>query len=146
MAPLVIWNWKALEQPTRYGGAAVYAVRLLNRGAVVSIPRLLGEDTEGLLTIGMTKNFERRRCQFIRGCTKGRGHSAGNLVFVLGALEAFRSAFPARTYEISFLAVPDEKEARRLETRVTKEYLARFGEGPPLTSVIPDRYAHLLRG
>lgn len=75
--------------------------------------------------------------------TKGRGHSAGNLLFFLSSVEVFQRSFRSVSYEIAFLAVTDEQEARRLENQVTQEYLARFGEGPPLTSVIPDRYAHL---
>jgi hypothetical protein len=146
MTPLVNWQWKALLEPAACRGAAVYAVRLLDRGAVVPIPRFLGVDAEGLLTIGMTTDLERRRCQFIRGYTKGRGHSAGNLLFFLNSVEVFQRSFCDASYEISFYAVTDEQEARRLESQVTKEYLARFGEGPPLTSVIPDRYAHLQGG
>jgi len=146
MAPLITWKWKALSEPTGCRGAAVYAVRLLDRGAVVSIPRFLSIDAEGVLTIGMTTNLERRRRHFVRGYAKGRGHSAGNLLHFLSAIETFNLAFPERSYEISFRAVTDGGEARRLEAQVTKEYLARFGEGPPLTSVIPDRYSQLRGG
>ena len=137
------WEWLPLLEPTGYRAAAVYAVRLIDRRAVVSISRFLGVDREGLLTIGMTTNLEYRRRRFIAGSTVGRGHSAGNILFFLKSVEVFQRSFRNANYEIAFFAVTTGQEARRLESQITRDYWARFGEGPPLTSMIPDRYAHL---
>ena len=143
MTRVVKWGWQELSKPTGQKGPAIYAVRLVNCEAVVSIRRFLGVDREGLLTIGMTTNLERRRRQFIRGSSKGRGHSAANLLYFLSKFGALKRCFREPRYELSFRRVTDERQARRWEAKMTKEYLGRFGEGPPLTSVIPDRYAHL---
>lgn len=146
MTRVVKGRWQALSKPTGHRGPAVYAVRVINREAVVPIPRFLGVDREGLLTIGMTRNLERRRRQFIRGSNKGRGHSAANLLCFLSKFGALKRCFRVPSYELSFRRTSDERQARLWEAEMTREYLVRFGEGPPLTSVIPDRYAHLRGG
>jgi hypothetical protein len=146
MNPLIDWTWKPLTESTECRSAAAYAVRLLNRRVVVSIPRFLGVDVEGILTIGMTTNFERRRRGFIRGSTKGRGHSSANLLFFLATNKAYGVSFAEPSCEICFCPVASKQAALGIECQITREYLARFGEAPPLTSVIPDRYAHLQKG
>ena len=66
MTPLIDWQWKMLSEPTGHPAAAAYAVRLLNHGPVVRIPRFLGIDSVGLLTIGKTIRLEQRRLRFFR--------------------------------------------------------------------------------
>jgi hypothetical protein len=146
MTALIDWQWKMLSEPTGHHAAAAYAVRLLNQGSVVSIPRFLGVDAEGLLTIGKTTDLEERRRRFVRGSSKGRGHSSGNTLFFLNFVGVFQKFFREPSYQIAFKPVATDLDARRLESDLTKNYMIRFGEGPPLGSVIPDRYAHLQKG
>ena len=146
MTPLIDWQWEMLSEPTNHRAAAAYAVRLLNQSSVVSIPRFLGVDREGLLTIGKTLDFEQRRRKFLRGSNKGRGHSSGNILFFLNFVGVFQQHFREPSYQIAFCPVATNLDALRLESELTKKYMTRFGEGPPLGSVIPDRYAHLQPG
>lgn len=145
MTSLIEWQWRALSESTSHQTNAAYAVRLLDKRGVVSIPRFLGNDSEGLLTIGMSTNLERRRRGFIRGLTKGRGHSSANILFFLRT-EAHQSVIEGARYEISFCPAATRDDALQMESRLTRSYLARFGEAPPLTSVIPNRYEHLHKG
>jgi len=146
MSALITWKWTPIDESTNHRGPALYAVRLLSRGIVVPIPRFLSVDTEGLLTIGMTTNLENRRRQFIRGTTKGSGHSAGNLLNRLAKLTSFKRLVPELSFELAFRVADDKQNALALESESTNKYFECFGEAPPLTSVIPDRYAHLEQG
>jgi hypothetical protein len=137
------WSWHALCDSGDYDGPAVYAVRVLNEGRVCRIPRFLGTDPNGILTIGMTTNFDRRRRQFIRGMNHGRGHTAANLLYPLKTRKLFHSTIPEPSYQICFRRAKDEANARSWEELLTRQYVRRFGEAPPLTSLVPNRYAHL---
>ena len=146
MATLIKGKWHPLSEPAGYDGPAIYAIRLLNNGVVATIPRFLAPDNEGLLTIGMTSNLDRRRNQFMRGRKKGRGHSASNLLFLLDTKRKFASQFNTPEFEILFHAVEDKETAAHREAEMIRKYLFRFGEVPPLSSAVPNRYAHLSRG
>jgi hypothetical protein len=58
----------------------------------------------------------------------------------------FQQRFREPSYQIAFRPVATDLDASRLESELTRNYMIRFGEGPPLGSVIPDRYAHLQNG
>jgi hypothetical protein len=130
-------TWGSITEPTGYSGAAVYAVRLVERGRVIPIPRFLGTDPEGILTIGKTSHLERRRCRFVSGYERGHGHSAANLLF---RLAKFPQMFPSATFEFVFRRARDASLALALETRLTRQYWQLYGEAPPLTSVLAGRY------
>lgn len=141
MSSLIPWSWREISEPTNHNGYAVYAIRLLNNDSVVPINRFLATDTEGLLTIGMTTYLENRRYQFIRGVTKGYGHSAANLIFILNRDSAeFTSLVPEPEFQIVYCIAESNTDARKLESEFTRKYFNRFGECPPLTSVLPNRY------
>lgn len=141
MSSLIPWNWGAISEPTHHNGFAVYAIRLLKNHMVIPINRFLGTDTEGLLTLGMTTNLESRRRQFIQGLKKGYGHSSANLIFILMRdSPAFANLVPEPEYQIAYRIAESNAEARKLESEFTKKYFNRFGECPPLTSVLPNRY------
>ncbi len=129
--------WRSITEPTGYSGAAVYAVRLVEQGRVIPIPRFLATDPEGILTIGKASNLEHRRCRFISGYKCGRGHSASNLLF---RLAEFSRRFPSASFEFTFCTTRDTSLALDMETQITREYWQRYGEAPPLTSVIAGRY------
>ena len=141
MSSLISWDWRAISEPTNHNGFAVYGIRLLNNHVVIPINRFLGTDTEGLLTIGMTTNLESRRNQFIRGLTRGYGHSAANLIFILKRdSPEFTNLAPEPEYQIAYRIAESSAQARKLESEFTKKYFNSFGECPPLTSVLPNRY------
>ena len=140
---LLAQDWRSVLESTGYKGPAVYAVRLLDNGVVVPIDRFLDTDYNGVLTIGMTTNLDRRRSGFVRGYTKGRGHSAANLLFALKLCEAYGRRFKAPSFEIAFEPIADEADARQREAKLIREYFERFGEIPPLSSAIPNKYVHL---
>jgi hypothetical protein len=146
MRRLIRGKWASIEEPTGYSGAAIYAVRLVARGRVIHIRRFLETDPEGILTIGMTKHLEQRRRRFIAGYTRGRGHSAANLLLPLLRSRKFRTMFQSVTFELAFRPAVDASLALDRETRLTHEYWKRYGEAPPLTSVFAARYAHLQDG
>lgn len=140
-------NWSDINENKNYQGPAFYAVRLLIDGVVVPIPRFLGVDSEGLLTIGMTTNLEKRRRQFMQGIKMGKGHSAGNLLYKLMGLNSlFKNTRSNASFEISFTKVPNKQVALEYESKSTNEYFERFGEVPPLASVLPDRYSYRKNG
>ena len=145
MAKIIRGEWSAITDGTGHSGAAIYAVRLLNQGRVVRIRRFLGIDSEGILTIGMTKNLEQRRRQFISGYTRGRGHSAANLLFPF-LRSRFRSKFQSSAFQLAFQPIRSLAAARERETSLTHQYWKRFGEAPPLTSALAARYAHFKDG
>lgn len=146
MSSLVKWKWRSVRQPIDSSEPAVYAVRLLNRGKVIPITRFLGVDIEGILTIGMSTNIKRRCKQFNHGHDKGRGHSAANILnFLRKKSKAYKSKLSDPSFEIAYKVVADRSAAIKLEEILTRRYLKRFGEVPPLTSVIPKRYDHLLK-
>ena len=146
MAQIFRGKWLLVTEPTGYTKAAVYAVRLVRRGRVVSIPRFLGVDSEGILTIGMTKQLESRRRRFIRGYSSGRGHSAANLLYPLRRNRHHKRFFQTLTFQFAFQPVPSAKHAKVLETKLTLAYCKRFGEAPPLSSSFAGRYAHFKDG
>jgi hypothetical protein len=137
MSNLFTGAWRSIKEPTGYSGAAVYAVRLVELGRVIPIPRFFAPDPEGILTIGMASNLEYRRCRFISGYKCGHGHSASNLLF---RLSEFPRHFPSASFEITFCTMRDSSLARDMETKLTRDYWQRYGEAPPLTSVVAGRY------
>ena len=130
-----------IKKPAHHSGPAVYLVRIRIDGVTQALPRFLGEDKYGRLTIGMTGNMENRRRQFMRGLASGRGHSEANLLHQLLGLRPFRSRLPGCVYEYRFTRTRTRGAAGHLEETLLKDYLRRFGEVPPLNSVIPNRYS-----
>ena len=136
MARIIRGNWSAITDGTSYSGVAVYAVRLLQHGRVVRICRFLGIDSEGILTIGMTTNLDRRRRGFISGSKRGHGHSAGNLLYPLLRNRPSRRKLRSPAFQLAFKAMPNREAARKREITLTHQYWKRFGEVPPLTSAL----------
>lgn len=139
MRPLIRGNWLSITEQTTYWGPATYAVRMLKRGRVVRIRRFLGVDAEGILTIGMTTQLEQRRRQFVAGYSRGRGHSAANLLFPLMRRRAFHARFELVTFEFAFHPVSSARAARLFESDLTRQYWSTYGEAPPLTSAFAAR-------
>lgn len=136
-----LWTrWRSIETHADHSGSGVYLVRICIDGVTQPLQRFLGEDRLGLLTIGMTGNMEKRRRQFVLGLKTGRGHSEANLLHQLLDLRRFRSRLPSCVYQYRFIRTRTREGAGDLEEALLKRYLRRFGEVPPLNSVIPNRY------
>jgi hypothetical protein len=133
-------GWQPLEIPALYNGSAVYKIRLSHHNQPVAIPRFLGVDISGILSIGKTTNMEDRRLRFITGMQTGRGHSSANLLHLLRLHSSLKIAFPDHQYEYTFARVQVSGEETAFEEVEIKAYVRMFGEVPPLNSAIPDRY------
>jgi hypothetical protein len=133
-------TWWSLDRIAGYRGPAVYKIRLCHTDIPASIPRFLGTDTNGIVSIGKTSNMEKRRLQFVRGLQKGRGHSEANLLHILGQHSTLATIYPDHYYEYSFLQIMQPGQENVIEEAQIKAYVRQFGEVPPLNSAIPDRY------
>jgi hypothetical protein len=129
-----------MDSSSSHRSAAVYQIRLSSESKPVVIARFLAEDSEGLLSIGMTNDMERRRRAFVRSLRKGRGHSEGNLLWVLDRFSQHREWRCGAEYEYRYAPVENESVAHTQEELLLKRYFLRFGEVPPLNSAIPNRF------
>jgi hypothetical protein len=132
-------EWLPLNKQV-YARAGVYAVRLVSKGGRPRpIRRFLDRDGEGILCIGQSSNLEKRRTQFINGVLKRVGHSEGNLLSIISEHAHRRSELEGgiSTLHWCIQYCPPRKT---LEEKLIKNYVRRFGEAPPLNSVIPNRY------
>lgn len=139
MRRLIRGHWLPMTEPIAYRGPATYAVRMVRRGRPVVIPRFLGCDQEGILTIGMTRQIEARRKQFVSGYSRGHGHSAANLLFPLLRRTRSKPLFKDVRFEFAFRPQKSVNSARDLESLLTAKYWKRYGEAPPLTSAFAAR-------
>jgi hypothetical protein len=137
---LAKWKFRSIDRSTDYFGPAVYKVRLLTGAEVVKLPRFLGHDRSGILQIGVSGSFEKRRRQFVRGLAIGRGHSEGNLLHILQHRSRLLETFHECSYEIAFVEMAGRDEALVEEETLIKRYFTRFGEVPPLNTQLPNRY------
>jgi hypothetical protein len=134
-------HWRPIEEKCSHRNAAVYKIALLKSlesFEPIVIPRFLGEDKEGILTIGETTQMEKRRSQF----KNATGHSAGILWFRLMQYTRLRQRFPDPVLAYCYSVVEDKGQAELLENRLIKEYVTNYGEAPPLNSSIPGRDNH----
>jgi len=112
----------------------VYIITLPQRG---SIARFLDADFDCIITIGSTKQLNKRRMQFLAGLSSLEGHSAGNLFNIINAachLETQSTAF-----QFDYCEQETKEQALEIEGDLTAEYMVNFGEAPPFNSVIPKR-------
>ncbi len=136
------WSlWKPIAEASKHPGAAVYQVRAkTSNGKVFAVARMLGEDANGLLTIGKTGRMEGRRRNFVRGLKVKRGHSEGCLLGRLLRHTELANRVGASGVEYRFAEQPSEVAATEAEHSLLSQYLLRFGELPPLNSAIPSRH------
>jgi hypothetical protein len=136
-----IWTkWRGVNQIAEHAGPAVYNIRMALGKKPIPIQRFLGSDRQGILAIGKTINMEKRRKQFISGLSKGRGHSEGNLVFLLEKYSRLKRAYRGYSLEYRFITADDKGSAEDLERDLIKKYVKQYGEAPPLNSSVPGRY------
>lgn len=133
-------RWRGVREAAGYNKAAVYRIRIKLRRKPVRVRRFLGADASGILSVGMTGNMDSRRRQFIRGLTRGVGHSEGNLLRLLVRHCGLRRKIGTFVLEYQYAPTRSRRAAGRAETTLLKRYVKRLGEVPPLNSVIPSRY------
>jgi len=137
----VEWSdWRSIYECAAFNGHAVYRVRLVGADRPIPIPRFLGTDDEGILSIGTTSVMDDRRQQFVTGVEECYGHSSANLLYYLERFTTIKSLHAHLGYQYCFREVESREQAEKLETVLIKTYFLRFGEPPPLNSAIPDRY------
>ena len=140
LAAGLTWSaWTNIDYPTSYDGCAVYLVRLAVAGEPASIDRFLGTDTAGLLCISQTGELEARRRKFLRALRRGHGLSEASLLHILERFTPLRNVYWDYGYEYSYQQLRNIEEAKVLGAHLTREYVAQFGEVPPLNSTIPER-------
>jgi len=137
-------DWKNIDEVSEYNGrcpyngCAIYKIRMRIGNKKVPIPRFFKIDKEGLLCIGKTENFERRRNDFIRGWERGYGHAGANLLYLLNKHTNIRRIFRNYTCQYSFKRI-GQRQINKLESQEIIKYVKKYGEAPPLNSVIPGR-------
>jgi hypothetical protein len=134
------YDWRPLRDQPDYGGPAVYELRIATDDRPIAIPRFLGTDVRGVLSIGETGGMAFRHRQFISAIEKCYGHSEVNLLYYLLRYTPLNKLHPKHCLEYRFRKERAKQAAKLAEARLIKAYVRQFGEAPPLNSAIPDRY------
>jgi hypothetical protein len=136
-------EWKPLLSSTRHSNAAVYQVRIVIGKQALAIPRFLGNDADGVLTIGEAGNLEKRRKQFIRAMDENRAkHSEGKLLYYILQHSSLLNIHPRPDFEFRFRKEVNKPSAKQSEEKLIKAYILKFGEPPPLNCLIPNRHGN----
>jgi hypothetical protein len=107
----------------------------------IPIPTLLGgTDSSGLVNIGETDNFERRRNDIIKGIEKCDKHSAGILFRYMRLFTRLSELWPGNELQYQYTQADSKQHAEDLEARAVKEYFIRFGQMPLLNRSMPKPF------
>lgn len=98
-------------------------------GEAVSIPRLLGEDREGILYIGMAASFLDRVIELKKSIAPGYASRAHECGARFKDHPFISQHFPYEKLFVTLIAADDPKLAER---EALQAYLEQFGELPPL--------------
>lgn len=138
-------KWLPIEDHSSHQGPAVYQIRAVRSRSPLTISRVLGPDHSGVVAIGETGAFEKRRKQFCRGLSSGAGHSEANLIWVLSRTTKVKSLLAGARLEYRFQVRDSKKSAVALEKSELWAYATRFGEVPPFNSSFPGRSEQIAR-
>lgn len=128
-----------MEKPSNHNHGAIYKFRLLAKdNKPLKIRRMLADDNSGILCIGKTTNMERRLKQFRSGVYNCKGHSEGNL-FYLVKKYCKNFDYKPELIQYRFKAYAGA-DLELKEEKCIKRYIKSFGEVPPFNSAIPNRY------
>jgi hypothetical protein len=133
-------NWFTIDTAPDHCGPALYEFRLVENGRAVPLGRMLGVDAEGILVIGCTGDMESRCYQSRSGRRSASGSSTMNWLYYLERYSPLPALYPNAGYEYRFAVAGSVVEAAAWEERRLKRYWCRFGEAPPLNSIVPNRY------
>lgn len=133
---------KDFDNLTDYNGNGVYKILLYeNEETPTCIPRFLGEDENGILMIGKSKNIKKRLNYFIRAaCGRSYSHAEGKrLSIIKNECPEYKSDFDNYELFYCFKRLDSDKEMDKEEEILLKCYFKRFGEIPPLNNNLPNR-------
>lgn len=95
------------------------------------VGRAGGDDSEGVLDIGTTKNLSNRLYTLRHAILNGRASHAAGIKF---NIYDFKDVFPHDALRIEVVQLPTENHAEALELGLLEHYLYRFKDLPPLNS------------
>ncbi len=121
------------ENPKEPG---IYKIRIQG----IKISRFLGEDKNGILSIGKSKNIKQRLKQFYKGFTEKKYHSEGKTLFIIAQKHPSWMKLHINHLEYSYCLTKTDEQAIEYEELEIKKYFNKFGEVPPLNSIIPKKY------
>jgi hypothetical protein len=139
----LVWSsWRPLKVACERWEPAVYQMRMMTGAEPKQINRFRGTDQGGLLTIGQTTSMEQRRLNFLTAINKCRGHSAGNLLFLLLNYCNMGPSVTTECIQYRYVELASEMDAMHAEALLVRAYILKHCEPPPLNSAIPDRYGN----
>jgi len=102
-----------------------------------SLNRFVGRDSEGILDVGESGNL-RRRLRFFKRCAAGKSknHSAGCRYFEF----KLSKKFPMTCLRVRLKKTTSKEQAKQLEARFMRVYVAKHFELPPLNSSFNRKY------
>lgn len=121
--------WYELNDAFGAGGGVYILSCADDKGSVIPIGRLLAEDPNGILYIGMARSFLDRVIELKKSLSPehvSRGHECGTR-HKSHALISER--FPYAGLEVELIAA---EEPRSAEQAALDKYITKFGELPPL--------------
>jgi hypothetical protein len=133
-------DWKSIPiyKPIKSNdnNIGVYRVRIFKEGNPYPINRLNGTDSDGILSIGMSKNLEDRRNKFFRIVYGSRkfNHSEAITWWLVRNVSKFKEETCSLKFDYRFLN--DEVKAIKEEKRLLQEYFIEFSELPPRARVL----------
>lgn len=135
-------GWHPLDEQfiKREEGHGIYAIRLVAPdGTRVRVPRMGGEDPQGILYIGRSglsrsrnKDLKNRLLEFLNNPQRSQEP--------LGLLESKLYDMLGRFHLEYRVMRLDDQEIEDKERQQVLKYIRRFGEPPPCNSVIAGRY------
>src|SRR3972149_2868037 len=126
----------------RYQWPGIYTIRLADSvGHPIEIRRFLGDDEDGLLTIGESTNVASRMKEFANAY-EGRSfkHYEGERLFLIRVKTRFgRGVYDNCRLQFTVRKLKDKAEAQKEEEKLLKGYFVKYGELPPLNANMPDK-------
>lgn len=131
------WSkWQAIESVRHNIGLlrqmGLYQIRMVdNNSRPITIPRLRGVDTEGIIYVGQSTRIRPRIEGFLRG-----NHSGGGMYFLV--YRRLKKYEPYRDHSLQFRVMTcTEADAETKEANMLRRYFRRFCELPPFNSTVP---------
>ena len=110
--------------------AGAYAMRCTTDGRAISVSRIFGTDTTGILCFGEAADLKSRLAELC-GAVEGRrkAHSEGRRYHRLGYDQR---GYRIRRLEVKWVETGSKGEAKKLQDTWFEEYEYAYGELPPL--------------
>lgn len=114
------------------GQKGIYQIRMVDRDKKpITIPRLAGVDTEGIVYIGKSVRLRPRIEDFLGG-----RHSGGGSYYLVYRHLIRSKRF--RTHSLQFRVLTCEEPALEIkEANILRKYFYKFCELPPFNSTVP---------